>query len=258
VMMIVLGGGVGVCLTLGAMRYRVQDHRPQGTSSFLALLMALSVLTLILPDFTSTAAAGTFSATQLGFVSTLSVLLYAAFLYMQANRHHDDFFDSASPPHERPGSAPKTVWLNVVALIGGLAAVVLLAERVAAGVEDGLAAIGVAHPDPIIGALIAAMLLFPEMLTAARASLHNELQRSINVMLGSALATVALTVPAVAFVSLFTGKELTLGLNGRDQVMLLLTLALSIVSFGTGRTNVMTGLVHLVIFFAYVLLLFVP
>jgi Ca2+:H+ antiporter len=259
VVMIVCSGGVGLCLTLGALRYKVQDHRPQGTSSFLAVLMALSVITLILPDFTLTTGPGTFSAAQLAFVSVLSVLLYAAFLYMQSDRHRADFVDDAAVPspnaasdHQMPLAA------SIVSLIAGLVAVVLLAERVAAGVEDGLTAIGVQHQDPIIGALIAAMLLFPEMLSAVRATLRNELQRSINVMLGSALATIALTIPAVAFVSLFTGRELTLGLNARDEVLLTLTLALSVVSFGTGRTNVMTGLVHLVVFFAYLLLLVIP
>jgi Ca2+:H+ antiporter len=259
VVMIVCSGGVGLCLTLGALRYRVQDHRTQGTSSFLAVLMALSILTLILPDFTVTTAPGTFSATQLGFVSVLSVLLYAAFLYMQSDRHRGDFVDEGAAQTHRPGRDPGVpMFMNIVALMAGLIAVVLLAERVAAGVEDGLAAVGVTRTDPIIGALIATMLLFPEMLSAVRAALRNELQRSINVMLGSALATIALTIPAVAFVSLFTGRQLTLGLNARDEVLLALTLVLSVVSFGTGRTNVMTGLVHLVVFFAYLLLLVIP
>ena len=260
VVMIACNGGIGLCLTVGALRYLEQEHKPQGTNSYLAVLIALSVLSLILPDFTLTTAAGTFSATQLAFVSLLSVLLYLAFLYMQSVRHRGYFVDGMETTDRHgPGEERQPpLWASVACLLAGLVAVVLLAERVAAGVENGLAALGVTHPDPIIGALVAALMLFPELLAAVRAALGNQLQRSINLILGSALATIALTIPAVAAVSLFTGRELTLGLNSRDEVLLVLTLVLSIVSFGSGRTNVMSGLVHIVVFFTYVLLLAVP
>lgn len=260
VVMIACSGGVGLCLTLGALRYREQDHQPQGTNSYLAVLMALAVLSLILPNFTLTTGPGTFSSTQLVFVSILSVLLYLSFLYMQSVRHRGYFVDGIAVDDQKHTNDDERtrLWVSIVCLMAGLTAVVLLAERVAAGVENGLAAIGVTHPDPIIGALVASLMLFPEMLAAVRASLDNQLQRSINLILGSALATISLTIPAVAAVSLFTGRTLTLGLGARDEVLLVLTLLLSIVSFGTGRTNVLSGLVHLVVFFTYVMLLAIP
>jgi Ca2+:H+ antiporter len=260
VVMMICTGGVGLCLTLGALRYGEQDHIPQGTNAYLAVLMALAALTLILPNYTTTTGPGTFSSIQLGFVSFLSILLFLAFLYIQAVRHRGFFIDRTG--HEDGdeiihATAP-ALWITIACLIAGLVAVVLLAERVASGVEDGLAKLGVSRPDAIIGALIAALLLFPEILAALRATLKNQLQRSINILLGSALATIGLTIPAVAVVSLFTNRELVLGLQGRDEVLLILALTLSIVSFGTGRTNVLTGLVHLVVFFAYLMLLAVP
>lgn len=259
VVMIICTGGVGLCLTLGALRFREQEHKPQGTNSYLAVLIALSVLSLILPNFTLTTSPGSFSAGQLAFVSVLSVLLYSAFLYMQSVRHRGDFIDTlAAMAREASLQSSAPLWASIACLLAGLTAVVLLAERVAAGAEAGLAAIGVQRPDAIIGALIAALLLFPELLSAVRASLKNQLQRSINVLMGSALATIGLTIPAVAVVCLISGRELTLGLVARDEVLLILALTLSIVSFGTGRTNVLSGLVHLVVFFAYVLLLVIP
>jgi Ca2+:H+ antiporter len=259
VMMIVCTGGVGLCLTLGALRHGEQDHQPQGTNAYLAVLAALSVLSLILPNFTLTTIDGTYSTAQLIFISALSLLLYSAFLYIQTVRHRSYFIEQAAAPETSILHADNSpLGLNLICLLAGLASVVLLAERVAAGVESGLDAIGVQRTDAIIGALIATLLLFPELLAALKAALHNQLQRSINVLLGSALATIGLTIPAVAAASLITGRELTLGLVGRDEVMLVLALMLSMISFGTGRTHVLTGMVHLVVFFAYLMLLVIP
>ena len=140
----------------------------------------------------------------------------------------------------------------------GLIGIVMLAEQIAGGIEEGLAAIEFSQADALVGAFIATLVLLPEAMAAIRAALRNELQRSLNVALGSACATIGLTIPAVAVASLVTGKGLTLGLNAADTVLLLLALGVSFVSFGTGRTTVLTGLVHLVVFFAYLLLIFAP
>ena len=144
-------------------------------------------------------------------------------------------------------------------LFVGLAGIVLLAEAHRGG-RRGRAgqALQVKQADAIVGAFIATLVLMPESLAAIRASLNNELQRSLNIALGSACATIGLTIPAVAAASLITGKELTLGLGSGDTVLLLLGLGVSIISFGTGRTTVLTGLVHLVVFCAYVFLIFFP
>jgi Ca2+:H+ antiporter len=261
VVMIVCTGLVGICLTLGALRNYEQDLKQQGTSAFLAVLLTLAVLILILPDFTMTASPGRFSALQLAFVSLLSLLLYGAFLFMQMVRHRRYFIDEHAEQHKETAHPSRSSWeivLHAVCLVAGLLAVVILAKRVAAGVDDGLKALQIQQGDAIVGALIAFLVLLPEALVAIRAALRNELQRALNVALGSALATIGLTIPTVAALSLLTGTELILGLGGGDMVLLATTLTLCIISFGTGRTTVLTGIVHLVVFVAYLLLIAVP
>lgn len=257
--MIVCAGVVGICLTLGGLRHREQDLKRQGTSALLAVVIALSVLTLVLPDFTLAAGPGNFTPTQLAFVSLLGILLYGSFLLAQMTRHRDDFVDAlASAGHGEHAGVSGGFAASLVLLIVGLIGIVLLAEYVAAGIEQGLAALEVPQSDAIVGAFIATLVLLPESISAIKASYRNELQRSLNVALGSACATIGLTIPVVAAASLITGRGLTLGLDMGDVVLLVLALAVSMVSFGTGRTNALTGGVHLVIFVAYLLLIAVP
>ncbi|WP_245455624.1 MULTISPECIES: calcium:proton antiporter [unclassified Mesorhizobium] len=256
--MITCTGVVGLCLVLGGWRHRKQAIVRQGTSAYLAVLIALTVMTLILPTYTRTTDPGTFSAAQLGFVSVLSVLLYAAFVFAQTVRHRDDFIEGqardvliASAPHEG-------IYASAVLLFIGLIGIVMLAEQVAASVEDALVAYQVTQADSIVGALIAGLVLMPEAISAVRASLSNELQRGLNVALGSACATIGLTIPAVAAASLLTGRGLTLGLPAADAVLMVLALFVCNVSFSTERTTFLTGMVHVVVFLTYVFLIFVP
>ena len=258
--MIVCGGVVGLCLTLGGLRHKHQELKRQGTNAYLSMLTALAVLTLVLPNFTLSVGHGSFSPAQLAFVSVLSVLLYGSFVYAQMGLHREDFIEELieaenGDDHRRTEGG---IAANVVLLFVGLAGIVLLAEDIAAGVEDALVTLQVEQADAIVGAFIATLVLMPESLAAIRASLRNELQRSLNIALGSACATIGLTIPAVAVASLVTGRELTLGLGSGDTVLLLLGLGISVISFGTGRTTVLTGLVHLVVFCAYVFLIFFP
>ena len=260
--MIVCGGVIGLCLTLGGLRHRHQDLKRQGTNAYLSMLTALAVLTLLLPDFTLSVGHGHFSPAQLAFVSVLSVLLYGSFVYAQTGLRKEDFVEELIEAGNGGGHAGKTaeggIAANVVLLFIGLAGIVLLAEDIAASVEGTLVVLQVSQADAIVGAFIATLVLMPESLAAIRASLRNELQRSLNIALGSACATIGLTIPAVAVASLITGRELTLGLGSGDTVLLLLGLGISVISFGTGRTTVLTGLVHLVVFSAYVFLIFFP
>ncbi|WP_245487605.1 calcium:proton antiporter [Mesorhizobium sp. M4A.F.Ca.ET.022.05.2.1] len=256
--MITSTGVVGLCLVLGGWRHRKQAIVRQGTSAYLAVLIALTVMTLILPTYTRTTDPGTFSAAQLGFVSVLSVLLYAAFVFAQTVRHRGDFIEGqardvliASAPHEG-------IYASAVLLFIGLIGIVMLAEQVAASVEDALVAYQVTQADSIVGALIAGLVLMPEAISAVRASLSNELQRGLNVALGSACATIGLTIPAVAAASLLTGRGLTLGLPAADAVLMVLALFVCNVSFSTERTTFLTGMVHVVVFLTYVFLIFVP
>lgn len=258
--MIVCGGVVGICLALGGLRHRQQELKRQGTNAYLAVLIALAVLTLILPDFTLASPSGTFAPSQLAFVSILSVMLYGSFVYAQMARHRDDFVEELISQETRSEiiAEPRSIGVNIVLLAIGLIGIVLLTEQIAAGIEDGLKQLQFAQADALVGAFIATLVLLPEAVSAVRAALNNELQRSLNVALGSACATIGLTIPAVSVASLVTGRGLTLGLEPGDMVLLTLALSISIVSFSTGRTNVLTGLVHLVVFLAYLLLIFVP
>jgi Ca2+:H+ antiporter len=258
--MIVCGGVVGICLTFGGLRHRHQDLKRQGTNAYLAVLIALSVLTLILPDFTLASPPGTFAPMQLAFVSVLSVMLYGSFVFAQMARHRDDFVEELINQKSQPEMTAEhyAIGANIALLATGLIGIVLLTEQIAGGIEDGLKELHFAQADALVGAFIATLVLLPESVSAIRAALNNELQRSLNVALGSACATIGLTIPAVALASLVTGRGLTLGLESGDMVLLLLALSVSIVSFSTGRTTVLTGLVHLVVFFAYLLLIFVP
>lgn len=257
--MIILAGVVGVCLTFGGIRQRRQALKRQGTNAYLAMLTALAVLTLILPNYTLSPDSGAFYGAQLGLVGILSVLLYVSFIYAQSGLHREDFVEDLIEPQRKEEIARKGgITRNVVFLFVGLAGVVLLAEEIAAGIEDALYSLEVQETDAIIGALIATLILMPESLAAIKAAMKNELQRSLNIALGSACATIGLTIPAVTAVSLVTGKELILGLQPGDMVLLLLAIGVSTLSFGTGRTTYLTGLVHLVIFCAYVFLIFFP
>jgi Ca2+:H+ antiporter len=257
--MIVCAGVVGFCLTFGGWKHHYQEIKRQGTNASLAMLMALSVLTLVLPDFTLGGGPGGFAPAQLAFVSILSVLLYGAFVTGQMVGHRQDFIEelTSEEDKQRPPDSERVV-TSAVLLFIGLAGIVLMAEEIAIRVEDALEVLHVAQADAIVGFFIATLVLMPEAVSAIRAALNNELQRGLNVALGSACATIGLTFPVVGVAALVTGKDLTLGLAPGDVVLLVLALAVSVLSFGTGRTTILTGLVHLVIFVAYLLLIFVP
>ncbi|WP_192385632.1 calcium:proton antiporter [Mesorhizobium silamurunense] len=256
--MITSTGVVGTCLALGGWRHRKQAIVRQGTSAYLAVLIALTVMTLILPTYTRTTDPGTFSAAQLGFVSVLSVLLYASFVFAQTVRHRDDFIEGQAHDISMRTAPQESISASALLLLIGLIGIVMLAEQVAASVENTLVAYQVTQADSIVGALIAGLVLMPEAISAIRASLNNELQRGLNVAMGSACATIGLTIPAVAAASLLTGRGLTLGLPAADAVLLALALFICSVSFSTERTTFLTGMVHIVVFFTYVFLIFVP
>ena len=256
--MITSTGVVGICLTLGGWRHRKQAIVRQGTSAYLAVLSALTVMTLILPTYTITTDPGTFSTAQLGFVSVLSVSLYACFVFAQTVRHREDFVEEHQHDASTRAALHESVTASVLFLFIGLIGIVMLAEQVAASVEDALVAYQVTQADGIVGALIAGLVLMPESISAIRASLNNELQRGLNVAMGSALATIGLTIPAVATASLLTERGLTLGLPSVDIVLLVLALFICSISFSTERTTFLTGAVHLIVFFAYVFLIALP
>lgn len=257
--MIILNGIVGICLLLGAGRHREQTFGLLGVSASLATLAAIVVLTLVLPNYTSTTPGPYYSSSQLIFIAVISLVLYGTFVLVQTVRHRDYFLPEASLADEDVHAPPpgnKMAWSSGVLLVICLGAVVLLAKSLAPTLESAVESMGA--PKTLVGIIIAAVVLLPEGLAAVRAARANRLQTSMNLALGSALASIGLTIPAVAVVSLATGWTLSLGLDMKSTVLLLLSFLVATLSLGTGRTTVMQGMVHLVIFAVYLFTTIVP
>jgi Ca2+:H+ antiporter len=254
VVMIVLNGMVGTVLLIGGLRYREQTYNLQGVNAFLSLIVPLAVLGLILPNFTS-APGPTISRFHAGFEIIVSLCIYTVFLAIQTSLHRHYFVLGSGPDTtgNHDGfivSAPYHATFLIVYLLP----LVVLSKVLAHHMEDVIQLMNA--PVALGGFIVAALVLSPESLTALRAARANHLQRSLNILLGSALATIALTIPAVLTVGLITGQTIYLGLEGPNMVMLSLTLVVSILTFSTPRTNVLLGAVHLLLFFAYLMLMF--
>lgn len=259
VVMLVLNGIVGICLVVGGLRYGEQGFRVPGARAYLIVLMPVATITLILPNFTTSAAGPYYSAAQLVFVSISTLLLYAVFLYVQTIRHRDYFLSSSGGETPDAGHGPdeQAVWRSVALLVLALFAVVLLAKEFANSIKGAVAASGA--PVAIMGVIVAAIVLLPEAIAATRAARRNELQKAINLALGSSLATIGLTIPAVGFLSIALGTPVALGVEPREMTLILLTFAVAILTFGGGgRTNILPGFVHLVLFGTFLALIFAP
>ena len=259
-LMIILNGVVGVCLLVGGIRHGVQSFRVEGANSGLAALFPLATFSLVLPTFTTTTPGGTYSGSQLAFAATASIALWAVFIFVQTVRHRDYFLPEDDPEnpamHAEPPSA-LTSWISFGLLLISLVAVVGLAKVLSPTIERAIEAAGA--PRTLIGISIAMLVLLPETGAAVRAARANRLQTSMNLAIGSALASIGLTIPVVAAASVVLGIPLVLGLDApKDIVMLTLTFVVSAVTLGTGRTHVMQGAVHLVMFAAFLVLALVP
>jgi Ca2+:H+ antiporter len=257
VVMIVCNGLVGICILAGGLRYREQDVQVSGSGLYLSVLIVLATITLIMPNYTLTTPGPTYSAGQLCFVSVVTVILYGVFLYTQTIRHRNYFINEAAGNADDGAHASnRLLALSIVLLLISLLAVVLLAKKFSLVVDAGTALIGA--PPAFAGILVALLILLPESVAAVAAARNNDLQKSINLALGSSLATIGLTIPAVAVAAYALDKQLVLGLNDQEVVLLVLTFILSMLTFVTGRTNILFGLVHLVVFAVFVFLVFVP
>jgi Ca2+:H+ antiporter len=257
VVMIVCNGLVGICILAGGLRYREQDIQVAGANLYLSVLIVLATITLILPNYTLTIPGPIYSAGQLGFVSVATIMLYGVFLYTQTIRHRGYFIiESTGPADKGIHSSNRMLVVSIVLLLVSLLAVVLLAKKFSLVVDVGTALIGA--PPAFAGILVAVLILLPESVAAIAAARRNDLQKSINLALGSSLATIGLTIPAVAVAAYALDMQLVLGLNPQEVALLALTFILSMLTFVTGRTNILFGLVHLVVFAVFLLLVFVP
>jgi Ca2+:H+ antiporter len=255
VVMIVCNGLVGVCILAGGLRYREQDVQITGSSLYLSVLIVLATITLIMPNYTLTTPGPVYSAGQLGFVSIVTVLLYGVFLYTQTVRHRDYFVGRSEVLTDKVASH-RVLVLSIALLLASLLAVVGLAKKFSLVVDFAIAQVGA--PPAFAGVLVALLILLPEGVAAIAAARKNDLQKSINLALGSSLATIGLTIPAVAVAAYALDKRLVLGLDAQGTVLLVLTFVVSMLTFATGRTNILFGLVHLVVFAAFVFLVFIP
>jgi len=257
VVMIVCNGLVGLCIFIGGLRYREQDFQVSGANLYLSVLFVLATITLIMPNYTLTAPGPIYSAAQLGFVSIVTLILYAVFLYTQTIRHRDYFINQAKgAAAAESGLSNQMLALSIALLLVSLLAVVLLAKKFSVTVDTVTAMIGA--PPAFAGVIVALLILLPEGVAAVGAARKNDLQKSINLALGSSLATIGLTVPAVAVVAYTLDKQLVLGLNAPEMVLLVLTFVISMLTFGTGRTNILFGLVHMLVFAVFLFMVFVP
>ena len=256
--MIVLTGIVGVCLLTGALRHREQEFHAQGTNGALSVLATLAVLALVLPNFTVAVPGPFYSPGQLLAVGVMSFGLYFLFLFIQSFRHREYFLDAAiaSEVGHEVAIPPRAVAVSLAMLFVALAAVVLIAEGLSPVLDEAIAAVGL--PTSFVGVVIAAVILLPESIAAFRAAFENRMQQSLNLALGSALASIGLTIPSVGLVSILLGVPLGLGLEPEHTLLLVLALFISTLTLITGRTNILQGGVHLVIFAAFLIIAAIP
>jgi Ca2+:H+ antiporter len=256
--MIVCNGIVGLCLLWGGARHHEQGFQVHGASAALAVLAVLTVLTLIVPNAATTAPGPFFSSSQLVFEGVVSLVLYGAFVFIQTVRHRDYFLPIERDDEEAHAPPPsnKLTILSAGLLLASLIAIVGLAKSLSPTLETGTALLDL--PKAVVGIVIAGLVLLPEGLAALRAARADRLQTSLNLALGSALASIGLTIPAVAVVAAVLQQPLELGLGPKDQILLALTLFLSVITLGTGRTTVLQGVTHLAIFAVFLFFAVVP
>ncbi len=257
--MIICNGVVGLCVLLGGMRHRAQSFKVAGVGPALAALVALCTLTLVMPVFTTSSPEGTYTTAQLAFVALASTAMWAVFVFVQTVRHRDYFLPDEDDPEGALHAPPPPLaqaGLSGVQLAASLVAVVGLAKALSPGIERLVDA--AALPKAVVGVVIAVVVLMPETWAAVRAARANRLQTSMNLALGSALASIGLTVPAVVLAAVALDLPLVLGLAPKDMAMLAMTFVVSAITLGSGRTHLMQGAVHLVVFAAFLFLVFVP
>jgi Ca2+:H+ antiporter len=257
--MIILNGIVGLCLLAGGLKHGEQRFTLRGVSAALCVLAAMVVLSLVLPNYVTSTPGPSYAPSQLVFVAVVSLILYVSFVMVQTVRHRDYFLPEGDDLPRDAHAAPPTdtaAWAAFGTLLVALVTVVLLAKALSATVETAVLDAGL--PLAVVGIVIAALVLAPESLAAYRAARKDRLQTSLNLALGSALATIGLTIPAVAIVSMVLGLPLAMGLDPKSIVLLILSLFTITLSLGTGKTTVLGGVVHLVIFAVYLFTTIVP
>ena len=255
VVMVVLGGLLGVSLLTGGFKFGEQNFNLKGVNSFLGLILPLSMLSLVLPNFTKTGGDGMFSTLHAVSLMILSLIIYAVFLAVQTRRHKEFFNETDWEPVVTGEKKPRgSVRENSILLALHLLPVVLLSKQLAPLLDYRVRGGGL--PVELVGLVVAILILAPEGMAAIQAAARNQMQRSVNLLLGSVLATIGLTVPAALAISIFSGKPVLLGLSPSYMTLLAVTLGSCLITFGQGQTNILQGFVHLLLFISYIFLMF--
>ena len=257
VVMLVLHGLAGLSIVVAAFRHREPEFRVEGANALLAVLIPMAVLILILPNYLVSRPGPFYSPLQLAFVSAACLALYIAFLFIQINWHRGFFLPvdgDDTVEHARPSG--RMALVSLLLLVLALLSVVLLAKSLAPALEAMVQAAGA--PLAVAGVIIAAIVLLPETAAAVRAATRDQLQASINLSLGSGVASIGLAVPAVVLVSFWIGQPLELGISAGASVLMALGFVVAVITYGIGRTNLLSGIVHLVLLATYVFTVFAP
>ncbi|MEV0803114.1 ionic transporter y4hA [Kribbella sp. NPDC050281] len=264
--MITCNGILGLSLVVGSLRHHVQEFRVRASTGVLAVMTALVTLSLVLPTFTTSAPGPQFSTAQLAFAGVASLVMYGVFVFVQTIRHRDYFLpvpdaeaeaeDLESEEVHAAAPSAKVALLSLGLLFVCLISVVGLAKTVSPRLESAVESAGA--PVAVVGVVIALLVLLPETVAAVRAALRNRLQTSVNLALGSALASIGLTIPAIAVASIWLDGPLVLGLGGMEMVLFALTVVTSILTLATGRATLLQGAVHLMVFSAFLFLAVSP
>jgi len=263
--MIILTGIIGICIVVGSIRYKQQVFTLQGVSTAMITLVVIVVFILILPNYTTSHSEGEYTSLQLIFISVICLLLYIGFTMVQTIRHRAFFIapipknnDEENEENEILPEKPtrKMMFYSIIFLILCLGIVVLLAKYLSKDVDNLVFKVGA--PKSIVGIIIAGIVLLPEGVAAIRAAYNNRLQTSLNLAFGSALASIGLSIPAVALASVIGDFRMTLGIDLKSMLLLGLSLFIITISLATGRTNIMQGLVLISIFLLYLFTTLVP
>lgn len=272
VMMIIMNLVVGLCILLGSSKHQEQEYNAQGTLTYFSMIVILGGASLLLPNFIKGSGDGSFTTVQALFISTIIILVYVAFLRYQLKGYHHLYIQPMAGtleikyPKQKLNSQldqvhtnldnKKQIWIRSILLLLMILPIVLLSHQMAIVVDYGIETIQL--PLALGGILIAIIVFTPESITAVKAAINNEFQRSINLCHGAFVSTVGLTVPAVLLVGLLKGKLVLFGLSDTETVLFVMTLLLSLISFLGKRTTPILGVIHLALFAIYMLLVFNP
>lgn len=257
--MIILNGIIGLCLLVGGVMHREQSFSLDGVSAALVALGTIAIMTMVFPNYTVTTPGPYYSPSQLALIAVVTLVIYGAFIFTQTIGHRqyflqDDDVEESAQHTARPSNGITA--LSAVFLLLCLVAVVLLAKKLAPSLEAAVLRLGA--PNALVGVIIAGIVLLPEGLAALRAARANRLQTSLNLALGSALASIGLTIPAVSFLSLYMDSRLRLGIDSKSTLLLMLSLFVAVLVLRTGRTIILHGIVLLTVFAVYLFMTVVP